>query len=81
MGRIVKMYEDFNSDESHDFYDKDQIYIDLKSSSEEILKVIGFEKETEWFDLLNDLAIAKTEEEFHVVMGKIEDFLREYKES
>ena len=77
MGRIVKMYEDFGTDRNFE-EERGERFFDLKNSSEEILKVVGFEHEVKWFDLLNQLNDAEDEDEFDEVMIEIDEFLKEH---
>lgn len=86
MERKIKTYDNFNLNEDYGSYDtgpndlsrKDEIYFNLKNSSEEILKVVGFEHEVKWFDLLNQLYQANDEEELDEVMIEIDEFLKEH---
>jgi GTP-sensing pleiotropic transcriptional regulator CodY len=70
-------YVDLEDKEEFDEY-KNEIYTELKYSSEQILPIIGIENETEWFLILNTIILAENNDEFQNSLIILKDFLSNF---
>ena len=92
--KILKLYEDFNEniifpyDDGYSVLDltdieefeefKDKLHKSLKDKSEEVLSVIGFENEGDWFRILNLLQFSYDHESLQENITSLKDFLNNF---
>lgn len=95
--KILKLYEDFNEniifpyDDEYSVLDltdieefeefKDDLHKSLKDKSEEVLSVIGFENEDDWFRILNLLQFSYDHESLQENITSLKDFLSNFNSS
>jgi hypothetical protein len=70
---------DLNNEE--DFLEfKDNTHFNLKYSSEDILKIIGIDNDTIWFDMLNRIGNSISADELDENLNSIREFLENFNE-
>ncbi len=70
-------YVDLNDPD--EFYEyKDNVYFILKNSSEDVLNVIGFDNEKEWWDLVNAINVSDDSETLQEYLIEVKDFLSNF---
>jgi len=70
-------YVDLNDPD--EFYEyKDNIYFILKNSSEDVLNVVGFDNEKEWWELVNAINVSEDSETLQEYLIEVKDFLSNF---
>jgi hypothetical protein len=70
-------YVDMEDDEEFTEF-RNEIYADIKYSSEKIIDIIGHDNETDWFELVNEIPKCKDKQCLHDAMGAIREFLSKF---
>ena len=70
-------YIDLEDEEEFDEY-KNEVYSDLKYSSERILPIIDIDNETEWFKLVNNISLSANNEELQDTLTELRTFLSNF---
>lgn len=70
-------YMDLNDQDDFEEH-KDNIHFKLKTLSEDVLNVIGFENETKWFQLLNAIVGSLSNDELQDHLFSLKEFLEDF---